>query len=515
MSNDTQNADIAKKKRQQINYTELLLISWFVLSCTLGPNLISQFIAPPIARTLFTIVSIAILILLLVGKLKPRQRGDNAPTNKIANTIIVAGFGIYTLSLLIAGVTSTTANLGDAFGRILLFATFAIANACMTESIFSKCMDRYCQIMTAFSVAAIIVTLGVLILTIPPTNEFIAEGGRVYQNYIIAFVEAEVDTMKDFKRAGSFYDEPGTFAMFLTPAIFWTMLIRPSKFTFFSLILADLLSFSIGGWMAFGSALVYVVKVCPDLIKKYQFVIISTFVVTGIIVCFNLLLQLTDVSWLADYYNYKFEGSGSPDQVSSANIRQNEIETFFNTISENPLGYGTKSPRIPIFSVGFFASSIEGGLLGAIGYFICFMGMLLNLFQHFFISSRYARSRYTVPILGAVLSLIIMSFQRIDMLSFYSGIFMLSFMVNCPLPQKQPMLAGIPQNSPDIEPEVVKEEMVKPKSAPEWQSRWEPEPESEPESESVVESEPEASDEPSKIFIFGQERPTYKSRKDL
>jgi hypothetical protein len=469
MTHNPGNPAIQSPPRNRINYIELLIIAWFIESCTLGPNLISQFVAPPTARTLFTVTTLAILILMVMGKIKPKRDENTARTNKIANLVIIGGFTVYIISLLLASVNSYSANIGDAVGRILLFVTFLVAKVCMTEKIFVKCMDRYCELLTIFSLGAIIVFLGVFILKLPPVNDFVSpEVERSYQNYILAFVEAEVDGMDGFKRAGSFYDEPGTFAMFLTPAIFWTMLIRPSKFKFFTLLIADFLTFSIGGWMAFAIALIYVVKVSPDIIKKYQFVIISTFVVLGIIVCFNLLIQVADLGWLADYYNYKFEGSGSPEQVSSADIRQNEIDKFFTTLAENPMGYGTKSPQIPIFSVGFMASSIEGGLLGAIGYCSCFGGMIMHLFQHFLIPNRWVRSRYTIPILGSILSLIVMSFQRIDMLSFYSGIFMLSFLVNCPLPQPEQKTLRSVNILPDVEEESAEEieEEIIPESIP-------------------------------------------------
>jgi hypothetical protein len=423
-----------KKKERNIDYIKILLVSWFVETCTLGPNLISQFAFPPVARVLFSVTSASIFGLVLMGKLKSKKE-VNKKVPRLAVAAIFLGFLIYNIGLVTAFLNSSSTNAEDLVSRILIFATFAVASICMNEDILNKCMEIYCQILTIFSICATIVFLVVLILHVPPVNEFTALGtDRVYQNYIIAFVEAEVDTLADFKRAGAFYDEPGTFAMFLMPALFWNILVKPSKIMLVSMLIALLLTFSIGGWLAFAVAFAYIVRLCPDLIvryflEKYKF-ITKIFLALGVILCINFLLKVSDISWLFDYFNVKFDAGSSTDKLSSVGTRQNEIDMFFATISENPLGYGIKSKYIPQFSVGLMASSIEGGLLGVIGYLICFVGIIAHIAESL-LSKKPTPSRVTLSILASNLSLVIMSFQRIDMLSFYTGIFMLAFMLNC------------------------------------------------------------------------------------
>jgi hypothetical protein len=423
-----------KKKERNIDYIKILLVSWFVETCTLGPNLISQFALPPVARVLFSLTSASIFALVLMGKLKPKKEA-NKKVPRLPVAAIFIGFLIYNIGLVTAFLNSSSTNAEDLVSRILIFATFTVASICMTEDILKKCMGIYCQILTVFSICATIVFLVVLILHVPPINEFTALGtDRVYQNYIIAFVEAEVDTLADFKRAGAFYDEPGTFAMFLMPALFWNILVKPSKIMLFSMLIALLLTFSIGGWLAFAVAFAYIVRLCPDLIvryflEKYKF-ITKIFLALGVLLCINFLLKVSDITWLFDYFNVKFDAGSSTDKLSSVGTRQNEIDMFFATISENPLGYGIKSKYIPPFSVGLMASSIEGGLLGVIGYLICFVGIIAHIVESL-LSKKPTPSRVTLSILASNLSLVIMSFQRIDMLSFYTGIFMLAFMLNC------------------------------------------------------------------------------------
>ncbi len=426
-----------KKKERNINYSKILLVSWFVQTCSLGPNLISQFALPPVARVLFSITTLVVFGLVSMGKIKPKLENTGDRKRKVPRLAVAAifiGFLIYNVGLITAFLNSSATNAEDLVSRLLIFSTLIVASICMTEDIFKKCMNIYCYVLTAFSICAIIVFLAVFILNLPPVNEFTALGtDRVYQNYIIAFAEAEVDTLAGFKRAGSFYDEPGTFAMFLMPGLFWNILVKPSKIMLFSMLIALLLTFSVGGWMAFGVAFIYIVKLCPELIsdyilQKYKF-LTKVFLALGVILCINFLLKLTDVNWLFDYFNIKFD-AGAPDKVSSVSTRQNEIDTFFTTLWENPLGYGIKSKYIPPFSVGLIASSIEGGLLGVVGYFTCFLGMMMNIIENSFFT-KVPPSRAIVAILAANLSLIIMSFQRIDMLSFYTGIFMLAFMINC------------------------------------------------------------------------------------
>jgi hypothetical protein len=435
--NETKNSD----------YLNLLLVAWFLESCALGPNLISQFILPPVIRVLFSVTSVLVLIS-LPSRLKIKKQVSPY------NLIIVAGLLTYNLGLIVSFNDITTLDV--LINRLLISVTLIVSYICMEEDIFVRCMDAYCKLMTFFAVSAIIVSAIVLIFHLPPTNEFTAPEGRVYQNYAIAFVEAEVDTLSGFKRAGSFYDEPGTFAVFLIPAILWTMLVRPSTVIFLSLFTALILTFSVGGWMSFAISLVYVITLYPDVIKKYRVTIISAFFVIGVVTCINTLVTFVDVSWLSAYFDYKFTGEGSVSTVSSVDIRQNEIESFFATLAENPAGYGIKSKKIPFFSIGLFGSSIEAGLLGVVGYGITIFGMIAILLENLILIKR-KQSRAVVSILGSNLSMLIMSTQRIDSLAFYTGIFMLSFMMNCAVvTQPQALNAAIEAEAENVIPEDEK-----------------------------------------------------------
>jgi hypothetical protein len=429
------------------NYLNFLLVAWFLESCALGPNLISQFILPPIIRVLFSITSVLVLVS-LPGRIKLKKQSS------VYNLVIIAGLLTYNLGLIISFNDITTLDV--LINRLLISVTLIVAYISMEEEIFVKCMDAYCKFMTFFAISAIIVSAMALIFHLPPINEFTAPEGRVYQNYAIAFVEAEVDTLSGFKRAGSFYDEPGTFAVFLIPALFWTMLVRPSTVIFLSLFAALILTFSIGGWMSFGVSLIYVITLYPDVIKKYRAIIVSVFFVLGVLTCLNILVKFVDVGWLSAYFDYKFTGQGSVNSVSSVDIRQNEIELFFSTLSENPAGYGIKSKKIPFFSIGLFGSSIEAGLLGVVGYSITVLGMMAILLENLILTKR-RQSRAVVSILGANLSMLIMSTQRIDSLAFYTGIFMLSFLMNCAVvTQPRALNAAIEAESSNVIPEDEK-----------------------------------------------------------
>ena len=50
------------EQTKKSNYLNFLLVAWFLESCALGPNLISQFILPPVVRVLFSITSVLVLI---------------------------------------------------------------------------------------------------------------------------------------------------------------------------------------------------------------------------------------------------------------------------------------------------------------------------------------------------------------------------------------------------------------------------------------------------------------------
>ncbi len=435
------------EQNKNSNYLSFLLVAWFLESCALGPNLISQFILPPVIRVLFSVTSVLVLIS-LPSRVKIKKQISPY------SLIIIAGLLTYNLGLIVSFNDITTLDV--LINRLLLSVTLIVSYICIEEDVFVKCMDAYCKFMTFFAVSAIIVSAIVLIFHLPPTNEFTAPEGRVYQNYVIAFVEAEVDTLSGFKRAGSFYDEPGTFAVFLIPALLWTMLVRPSTVIFLSLFTALILTFSVGGWLSFAVSLVYAIVLYPDVIKKYKITIISAFCVLGVVICLNMLVTFADVSWLSAYFDYKFTGEGSVSSVSSVDIRQNEIEQFFTTLSENPAGYGIKSKKIPFFSIGLFGSSIEAGLLGVVGYSITVFGIIAILLENLILVKR-KQSRAVVSILGANLSMLIMSTQRIDSLAFYTGIFMLSFLMNCAtVSQPQALNAAIEAEAANVIPEDEK-----------------------------------------------------------
>jgi hypothetical protein len=432
--------EIEISKRKIDEKSHLLILLWFVCSFTLGPNLLSQIIVIPPLRTVFLILSCLIMFRTLSGRIKLQNLKRNS-----YGRIIILGFVIYNMSLLLAAANNTNSdeNFAGIFGNILLLIILILASMIMTEKIFTKCMNLYCIVLSVFAAFSIIVTLAILFLHVPPVNEFVAQEGRVYQNYIIALTEVAIDTI-DIKRAGSFYDEPGTFAMFLTPAILWTAIVTPSTLIISILLVAFLLTFSVGGWMALGLSVVYVAMISPRVIKGYNHVIFTIVWLIVVITCVSYLFSVVDVSWMTKYVDNKFSGNEVPTAIaaasggSSAEARLNEIDSFLKILSDKPRGYGVYPNQMNIqFSIGVMASSIQGGLLGVIGYSIAFGGILMGLVQHL-IYGRSSRSNHdllsnhVVSILAANLSLMIMSFQRIDLLHCYIGIFMCSFMISCP-----------------------------------------------------------------------------------
>jgi hypothetical protein len=356
------------------------------------------------------------------------------------------------MSLLIAAANNNNSdeNIAGIFGNIFLLVILVLASMIMTEEIFTKCMNFYCVILSIFAAFSIIVTLAILFLHIPPFGEFVAAEGRVYEDYIIALTEVSIDTI-DIKRAGSFYDEPGTFAMFLTPAILWTMIVTPSTLRILILLTAFLLTFSVGGWMALAISIAYVAGISPHVIKKHSRIVIIIIWLMVTITCVSYLFSIFDVSWMIKYVDNKFSGNeisastlATVNGASSADIRRNEIDDFLKILSDKPIGYGVHPNRITAkFSVGIMAASVQGGILGAIGYLIAFSGIVIGLTQHYFLRGKSLLLNHNllsdrvVCILAANVSLVFMSFQRIDLFHCYAGIFICSFMISCPTQLKK------------------------------------------------------------------------------
>ena len=123
---DNQNIKQDKNSR----YLNILLLVWFLESCALGPNLISQFLLPPIIRTLFAITSVLVMVS-LPGRIQFKKQ------NSVNNLIIIAGLLIYNLGLIIS--FNDIKNLDILINRLIISVTLIVAYLCMEEEIFVKC----------------------------------------------------------------------------------------------------------------------------------------------------------------------------------------------------------------------------------------------------------------------------------------------------------------------------------------------------------------------------------------
>ena len=116
---DNQNIKQDKNSR----YLNILLLVWFLESCALGPNLISQFLLPPIIRTLFAITSVLVMVS-LPGRIQFKKQ------NSVNNLIIIAGLLIYNLGLIIS--FNDIKNLDILINRLIISVTLIVAYLCKT-----------------------------------------------------------------------------------------------------------------------------------------------------------------------------------------------------------------------------------------------------------------------------------------------------------------------------------------------------------------------------------------------
>lgn len=416
----------------KIKPLNLMILCLFTSTCFLSPNLLSAIFLGRLGRLFFYGFSVAILLLLLIKK-----KLHKAPNIDVLTKIFYGGMLIYITGIILASLVSSGVDINfiRILARFFYLFHFSIIILYADEKIIRKCMDVYSNFLLLLAILAVILFIQVNFTTNSyPFNEFI-HSERPYNNYLIGLTLKHGGNAGLFKRAMSFYDEPGTFAMMLLPGIFWFAVGHRSYWKLCVLCVALFISFSFGGWLTLILVLPFLYQLSRSMnqIKKTlkKIILFSIASVTVFFVGLLSYLQSQGIDTFALYFLGKMYSEQS-DRNTSGGVRVHELITILGDfLFTNPLGLGASSNLFQevdfTISVQAFYNIIESGVLGLLGYLILFVS--LGCMMWIIYKKNQPKNKTLLALSASVLSLMIMSLQRADMFSFPTGIFICAFFV--------------------------------------------------------------------------------------
>ncbi len=417
----------------KINPLNLMILCLFTSTCLLSPNLISEIFLGILGKLFFYGFSGVILLVLLLKK-----KLDTGTQIDVLTKIFYGGMFIYITGIILASLVSSGVDINfiRILARFFYLFHFSIIVLYADEKITSKCMNIYSNFLLLLAILAIILFIKVNFTTNAyPFNEFIHSNGRSYNNYLIGLTLKIGGYAGFFKRAMSFYDEPGTFAMMLLPGIFWFAVGNRSYWKLGILCVALFMSFSFGGWFTLILVLPFLYQLSRSTkkIKKTlkNIIVFSIASVTIFSVYLLSYLESQGINTFALYFLGKMYSEQS-DQNTSGGVRVQELITILGDfLFKNPLGLGASSNLFQkvdtTISVEAFYNIIESGVLGLIGYLILFGSLGCMMWTIY--KKKKPKNQTLLALSASVLSLMIMSLQRADMFSFPTGIFICAFFV--------------------------------------------------------------------------------------
>ncbi|MCX8119678.1 MAG: hypothetical protein N3E45_02415 [Oscillatoriaceae bacterium SKW80] len=388
----------------------------------MSPNLLSVVFFPKI-RYIFHFLSLFFFVLAFTKTVKNKINNQ-----KIDNwiKIFIGGVFIY----LVGKITNAIfwggrLSFSTTLSRIVVFSVLFFTILYSNDKTIKKCMNLYSNILVIFSILGIILFFLIIGGWQPIVISTIY--GRDYNNYLLGLSVIEGFITLNAYRVQSFYDEPGTFAMALLPGIFWLTIANFNFKKCFILITGLFMTFSVGGWSALIICLVILIfniSSMRNIVYKNSIKILLLTFLSILLIFFiiNNTFQNITISELASWITYYINDKYYNDQ------RLNQIPFVINLLIKNPQG-----PPIQIYykdiTAGIFVSFLEGGWIGIIGYCLIFMALLRMIF---FVVKEYQKYQQSqlIALALSVVSLIIMSFQRGELLTFYYSIFIVGFFVN-------------------------------------------------------------------------------------
>lgn len=427
---------------------QTVYILLFLSAIPLTPNQLWLVVLPPLFKVVFALCFITSIIAALFFN---QSRKSIARLNNFTRFFFMGVF-LYYVGILIGsiavpeGFSMYRLLAGKVFPFISLILFLYLINITKGKLI-RECMNLYTKVFLLFSVLCIILFTGIYFNFLQPIE--VLEGyqtGRFYLNYGLGLVEerANVSLFSGYfvPRMMSFYNEPGTFAMMLTPAILWSAFSEKNIIKFLVMMLALILTFSVGGIITLSFtilalyACIFIYSKRASTIQlsiiflKYLFILLILFwsflFVTSF---FSEGLQL-DFNVISNYVVSKFSVAGSTAS-SSAGVRLQEIPLAFQLLAESPQGFGANveiDSQFGTISVGIVRAMLESGVLGSIGYWVMHLSVILAVFRSMTLMS--PQNSTLLALSTSILSLELMSWQRSELFSFHMSMFMLAMFIH-------------------------------------------------------------------------------------
>lgn len=163
-----------------------LLLSWFISSCLLSPNLINKIYFPPFFQVIFVLIFLLIVGLIFNKKLKINY----IPSNYVTRLLLI-GLFLYLIGTITALIFSPFYQISfyKFFYNNLIVLTFISCLWISEKKSIKICMNFYSNFMTLLALSSIVLLFLTLFTQIEPIGTYTFVNGRIYKNYLIGLTE--------------------------------------------------------------------------------------------------------------------------------------------------------------------------------------------------------------------------------------------------------------------------------------------------------------------------------------
>ncbi|MEO0272134.1 MAG: hypothetical protein ABIM30_03465 [candidate division WOR-3 bacterium] len=426
----------------RFRFFEGCFLALFTSSIFLAPNLLSRIF--PSIKLIFFIMLFLSLLFFFNGNAKSFKPYLYV---KYVKELFI-GIIILNIGRIIASFIGIINNEGISLyillNRIAIFVFFFTILLFANTNFVIKSMRIYSNLLFCFGFSALLLLMLIQITNIQPIGKVVFEltstYERYYNNYGLGLVLPGANVLF-FPRSLFFYDEPGTFARMLIPAILWILIYEKKfqqQFQLFILILTIFFTFSVGGWLT-----ICIVYFCIFFKFKFKHKKINfnrKYIVNGVklitIFCIIIVtistffLKKIDYNWILNYFFDKFYTSNS-----SGGARLLDVINFIELISKHPAGLGANIEILGVSgSVGIFNTMLETGFIGICGSLMIYTSVLAMIIR---IKNIYYSNKVLISLSAIVLSDVIMSLQRAEMFHIYSCVCIFALFVKAYVDHEQ------------------------------------------------------------------------------
>jgi len=365
-----------------------------------------------IHHSAFQLLSLLILISIILIALLISKHQIHIEVKRVINsnfTLVIFLF-FYIIYILILGLSSLNVNDSPIYftNYIKILIKFSIALGLLyfvPLTWFRIGIRHYSKAIAILSLMAIILFIFIYYdIASPNINIYLP--GEHYNIFIRKLYSlGSIWPMQHLPIGGgifrlqSFADEPGTFAFIALPALFSSYMFK-KNIQLFIIILAIILSFSIGAWIfliiSVISLFLYKLLREKKIIKRLLLFMLLTFtliILSGII---------NSSEFLIDYLSTKFASDYAAGEGSFGGRYFVAVKTF-SVLSESPFGFGAGSTSILNMrsNIGWINCLLDSGVIGGIFYFLSFSVLIFSAIKSLLSSNDIYIKIYAIAFLAA------------------------------------------------------------------------------------------------------------------